>query len=381
MAGKMSREIDEKKVLFFLPRFESGGAEAFVVNIIEELSENGVSSQVLSIDGSSSIYDLRLSSIGVKREVLVEERYSNPFFLYLRAYREFNKYLKRHEGEYFAVHLNLAQGEELPFARICRKHGIGRRIVHSHNSSVNNRLKHLGHLICKGMYRNEATTYCACSEVAANWLFPKKLVQNNDYILIKNGIKTESFRFSLNARMRKRFELGIDNEKVILNIGRLCHQKNQSYLLREFAKSLSENPNMLLLIVGEGDLEEELKTRAAQLNLRDRIMWLGGRTDISELMAASDMFVLPSLFEGFPFTLVEAQASGLPCIVSNQVSKECKLIDPLVYVPIEAGCFANEILNTKLSTFSQRELCADAVRSAKYDIEDTIAELKLEYGI
>ena len=374
-------EKENKEVLLFVPRFESGGAESFIVNVAEELVAMGMSCRVLSIDGSPSVYDSRLLSIGVEREVLMRDSHSNPIVKYLRAYRLFDYYLSQRSKRICAIHFNLAQGEDLPFVRMSKHHGIERRIVHSHNSSATNVIKKIGHVVFKRIFGEEGTVYCACSNQAARWLFTKSIIKNNRYFLVKNGIHTLNYRFSESSRHKARFMLGVkEGTKLSLFVGRLSKQKNLEYLLREFARTIISDPNQMLAIVGEGALENELKEVASTLDIDSHLLWLGQRSDIPDLMSAADIFILPSIFEGFPFTLVEAQTSGLPCIVSDRVSQECRLTASIQYVPLLPGSFSDAILRTHANSCEKRIEGFNEVRSAKYDIRDTAENLMQAYG-
>lgn len=368
-----------RNVLLFVPRFGSGGAEAFVVNVAEGLVSDGYEVNILSIDGSMSPYDVRLAEREIRRETLLEVDIPNPAVRYLRAYSAFADYLKSSPTRFDVLHVNAAQGEELPFLSIAKGAGIPVRVLHSHSSFVNSRLKHLGHVLCKSAYRNVATDYLACSDKAAQWLLPRDAIAKGDYRLVNNGIDTRRFAFDPLSREETRRSLGLEGRRVYLHVARLTPQKNQAFLMEAFRLIRDADASAILLMAGEGELESEIKGLAFDLGLRQEIRWLGNRQDVPELLCAADAFLLPSLYEGFPFSLVEAQASGLPCLASDRVSSQCDITGLCSFSPLDArayACAAEEIAHREV----KREAYAGVVAEHGFDLCTTIALLEEIYG-
>lgn len=364
-----------QRVLLFLPMFGSGGCEAFVVNVAIALKDAGWKPSILSIDEGETIYDGRLESAGIERSVLLPEGLTNPAALYLRAYRAWAKFLNANKGRFDVIHFNIAQGEELPLVWMAKRAGVPVRVLHSHNSQTNSRIKYLGHVACKLFFQGVATDYVSCSDVAAAWNLPERIVADGRYALMNNGIDTEAFRFDPGARARKRSELGIVDRHVYLNVGRLHRQKNQSFLLDAFAEVAKTDPDATLLVVGTGELGADLKEKAHSHDLGERVRWLGARTDVAELYWAADVFLLPSLYEGFPFTLIEAQAAGLPCVVSKSVSQQCAITDNCVFEPLDIHTFAAAAIRATSIVSDRREMRCDEVAAKGYDIRSTVEQL------
>lgn len=366
------------KVLLFLPNFESGGAERFVVNVCEGVDGSLFTPVIVSICAQPSIYESELDKLGVSRVSLVE---SDAGFVsrYLLGYRAFARYLKQHHGQFCAAHFNVAHGADLPFVWLSERSGIPVRVVHSHNSSVNNSLKRLGHVLGKRLFSESATARCACSGTAAAWLFSKEVVSSGKYQTIRNGVDTAAFRFSDEARGCIRGELGLGRGAFILNVGRLNHQKNQSFLLEAFEALSRKVDDVTLGIVGTGELEQDLRSRASTLGLEEKILWLGARNDVAQLMSAADLFVLSSAYEGLPFTLIEAQASGLPCVVSDCVSAECELTDLVTRVPLEIDLFSDAMESALSHGVKKREMYARRVEDCGYGLKQTLVCLEEIY--
>ena len=197
--------------------------------------------------------------------------------------------------------------------------------------------------------------------------------------MIKNGIDTKKYAFNSDVGKSKRRELNIENKTVYLNVGRLEEQKNQKFLLRVYREICEKQSNSVLLIAGEGSLKNELKKLAIALDLKDKVVWLGNRTDIPELLCAADIFLLPSLYEGSPFTLIEAQTSGIPCVISENISEQCVLTDLVKRVPLDIEIYSNAVLDVCNSFHPIREDYFGRMVKYGFDIENTVKTLERYY--
>ena len=172
------------------------------------------------------------------------------------------------------------------------------------------------------------TDYMCCSELAGRWLFGDKAYDSGKVYLLNNAIDLDKFKYNKSLRKEKRKELGISDDTLVIgHIGRFVAQKNHTFLIDIFNELHKKNPSSLLLLVGQGPLMEEIKNKVKELKLNDSVRFLGQRNDVNELYQAFDVFCLPSLYEGLPVVGVEAQASGLLCILSNAMTKETKVLD------------------------------------------------------
>ncbi len=203
---------------------------------------------------------------------------------------------------------------------------IARRIVHSHNNclraSITRPAKMFFTKISQQIYLKYATDYWACSMEAAEFLFGKDVRKSEHFKIIKNGIDTQNFKFNDNVRKEIREQLGISNQIVIGHIGRISYQKNQSFLFWKFFKKVVENqPEMLLLLIGDGDTTM-LQRRATELQIAHSVKFLDATNQVAQLLSAMDVFVFPSIFEGFGIVAIEAQCAGLPTICSSQVPSD-----------------------------------------------------------
>ena len=184
------------------------------------------------------------------------------------------------------------------------------RIAHSHNTSIDRDLKYPLKQLFRTRITKVANEYCACGEEAGKFLFG-----NRDFKVIPNAIETERFIYKEEVRKRVRKELRFTDEFVVGHVGRLSYQKNHEFLLEIFAQLYTIYLGARLLLVGIGEKEQELRNKVQKLGLEDVVIFLGNRNDVNELYQAMDVFVMPSFFEGIPVTGIEAQFSGLTCVI------------------------------------------------------------------
>ena len=219
-----------------------------------------------------------------------------------------------------------------------KRAGLNNIYVHSHCTRIDDSnsfmrfLKTCAHYIFRPYVCNNTKLYLACSELAGKWMFGQKNVQSDLYRTIYNGVEVDSFQFNSEKRESTRSELGLDNETTLLNVGRLSYQKNQDFLIDVFYNYHKLNSHSKLIIVGDGELEEPLKNKVKDLGLDKAVVFTGLRNDVDRILSASDLFVMTSRFEGLPVTMVEAQMSALPCIVSDAITKESQFTDKVTFV-------------------------------------------------
>ncbi|MEA4938593.1 MAG: glycosyltransferase [Christensenella sp.] len=248
--------------------------------------------------------------------------------------------------------------------------GAGARFAHSHNTTC--KMKFADSLLRGAFYRSY-TDAIACSKAAGEWLFP-----NRPFTVLNNAVETGRYRYSEALRAETRAALGLSDESfAVLHVGAFNAQKNQAFLLGAFANLLAERPNARLLLVGDGDRRASCEALCRQLGISNAVSFLGWREDIPALLSAADAFALPSLHEGLPLTIVEAQCAGLPCVVSDRVTPETALTELVSFCPIESErAFADELLGTPRN---ERKAASDAgiaqVRTAGFDAQENAIRL------
>ena len=375
----INHKKDKIKVLQYTERWGTGGIEAFIMNLYRNIDVKKVEMDILTSQNESDIYDEEIKKYNGNKISTLEELYSSPIKRMINNLKVFRKKIKN--LDYDCIHLNIGNGVSLIYAYLAKKEGIKRIIVHSHNTGIkkeNYGLKILGHKICKKIFSGYATDYIACSDKAAEWLYPKKY--QNKVVIINNGIDTKKYKFDNKKREQLRKELEIENKLVIGNIGRFTEQKNHIFLIDVFYEICKKNNNSILLLVGEGELEEKIREKVNKLNIGKNVIFFGTTNDVPTVLSAMDIFVLPSLYEGNPVVGIEAQASGLKCFFSDSITKQAKVTSNVCYVPLESKCeeWGKQILECNIN-IDNRDKCAEMVKTSGFDIKDVAEKMEKIY--
>lgn len=240
----------------------------------------------------------------------------------IKTYKEFYDFFFFNSKQYTAVHLHEIYLVHF-IKHFCKKYGIKHLITHAHSTKYSDNPKNAlrNKIMCLGL-KYSATDLFACSKAAGEFYYGKEAVDRGLVKIIPNAIDLEKYKFNQEIRDKIRKSLNIENKFVIGHIGRMSPPKNQIFLLKVFADLKRLNNNAILLIIGDGPLRKQLEEEIIKLNLTDNVILLGVRNDVPNLLMAMDVFVLPSLYEGLPVVCVEAQATGLRCILSDNITKE-----------------------------------------------------------
>lgn len=354
-----------RRICCFCESWESGGIESFLNNVLLRMNLANMEIDIVAASVKNSVFTAGLKEHGIRFvELSGKLRSFENFRLFRQLLREQN---------YDVVHFNLFQGLSLHYVWIAKEEGVPVRIAHSHNTalrkSAGRQIKLLLHKLGSELFTGAATDLWACSGAAAEFLFPPRELKRRDFRFIPNGIETERFHFQETVRERIRAELGLSDAFVIGNIGRLCYQKNQSFLLDVFSEVIRRRPNSRLLLIGEGVDRAALESKATKLGIRDNVIFYGVTDHVEHLLWAMDVFAFPSLFEGLGIVAVEAQASGLPVICSEHVPKEVKVTEHLRFAALDLSAWTDAILAIPPS-FGRGD--PTPVKRAGFDIEDTV---------
>ena len=305
--------------------------------------------------------------------VILVPPYQN-IFLYINTLKKVFKY-----NEYKIVHSHLNTLSVFPLyaAKVAK---VPVRIAHSHSTSNKKEWKKdLLKNTLKPFSKLYATHYFCCSELAGRWLFGDKLYDRNKVKLINNAIDIEKFVYNEEVRNKIRKKLTLDDKLVVTHIGRFVEQKNHRVLIDIFNELHKVNSQSILLLAGEGPLLENIKEKVKQLNLLDSVRFLGVRNDISEIMQGTDIFLLPSLYEGLPVVGVEAQASGALCILSNNMTKETKITETTKFIDISDSHKAlAEFILDKYKNFKRIDTKQEII-NANFEIKTEAKKLQNEY--
>jgi glycosyltransferase involved in cell wall biosynthesis len=267
------------------------------------------------------------------------------------------------------------------FYREAHKRGIPTIIAHAHNAHVPFDLKLPFRTWMKLRMRPYITHRFACSEEAARWLFGKKDAQKA--IVQRNAINTSAFRFKEETRAAVRAELGVgDNTLIVGHVGRFERQKNHQFVIKVFNALHRIRPDSLLLLIGSGGpCEAETRQLVIKLGLDRKVLFLGSRSDIPQLLCIMDVFLFPSTFEGLGMAFLEAQCNGLPCVISDIIPEEAIMTDlaiPLSLAQDSPEQWAEAIV-AQASGKRNRPSYADRIAEAGYDVSQNASWLQSFY--
>ena len=280
-------------------------------------------------------------------------------------------FLKKHK--YDIVHINGGKFfRSFSCALICRLLKIKKIVVHSHSCTNLKKRKKALMKILNPLYRKITNVHLTCSISAAKALFTKL----NDVIIIKNGLTINNYRYNENIRNEYRKKLAIENKIVYGHVARFSKTKNQDFTIDVFNK-IQNHQDALLLLIGIGKTEESIKKKVKELNIENKVLFLGFRTDVDKLLNSMDFFILPSINEGLGNVVIESLTSGLPTFVSNGIPEEANVSRNFHRInSFDASEWAKEILNTKPG---DRVNAYKDIIKAGFDIKDSARELEQIY--
>lgn len=355
-----------------------GGIETFIMNVYRNLDRKKVQFDFLCAHNCAKLaFEDEIISMGGRVfRIMYSERES-----FIKARTCLKKFFDDHnEIKGIHVHANFPYAFPLKYAK---KAGIKIRIIHSHNSSeINketNKIKNFIYAIRRKQVKNQIkkypTDYFACSDLAGKYMF-----NNINFRWIKNGIDLNNFAYKNSVREKYRFELGLGpNTTVIGFIGRYREQKNPLYMLDIFSEYAKMNEDSVLLMIGIGEMQKAIDNRINYLNIEDKVIQLGRREDTNNLYQAMDAFLLPSIYEGLPVVLVEAQTAGLECFVSNRITKQIAITDLIHYYSIDENpSFWAKKMKEEIKDKPRKEY-EEQMRIKGFDMKTVAKELEKRY--
>lgn len=370
-----------KVLLIMTTKITVGGEEAYIANTLAQLDLKNISVDIFVParipPGNPFVSKWRETGCTIYEHPFEGSRLKRLLSISGRLYR----FLKLHRYDIVHTHIDGIEllAATVLCARIC---GAPGRIVHSHFSKPPvNVIQTFIRFICRKVIVGSATDLVACSDDAARYLFGEKASKRAE--IAKNGIDVKKFRFRETARLRLRKQLGLENCFVIGHVGRFEEQKNHRFLLKIFRETVRRDATARLLLIGAGSLEEEIHCLAETYQVSEKIIFLGTTEAVEDYMCAMDVFALPSLFEGLGIVNIEAQASGLPCVVADVVPREAEVTDWIEFVPLAAGAevWAGKLLRYRPDRYHRdREDSWRNVYDAGYDISETAKTIQRIYG-
>lgn len=303
------------RVAQLLNRMDSGGIEAVVCNYYRHIDHSKIQFDFYCVADSTLPQRAELERLGAG--LYAVPAYTHPFAYHRALYRALK------ERGYTIAHVHISTMSV--FALLAAWHaGVPVRICHNHSTANwHEGAKTLLKYLLRPFNKPFATHWFACGEAAGRWMYGDRAFDAGKVTVMPNAIDAAAFAFDAGARQRVRAELGIPEQAFTVGlVGRFTYAKNHAFLLEIFAALRSQRPDARLLLVGDGELEQAVRARAAALGLQESVIFTGARTDVGACCSAMDVFCMPSRYEGMPVAAWEAQANGLPCVLSPVITKE-----------------------------------------------------------
>lgn len=365
---------DAIRILHVLGGTGLGGAESRIMDLYRQMDKDEIQfdflvhSSAIKRAGQDAgarekqFYDEEILSMGGHIYVLPKFKVYN-YLTYRNAVKAF--FTAHHEFHMVQGHMTSTASIYLPLAKSA---GVPVTIAHSRNSDVGKGLKRIAtKWLRKNLYRK--ADYCfACSKLAGIDAFGKAWTEAGNVRIIHNAIDAEKFTYRADTRDKMRQRLGIADKLVIGHVGRISYPKNHPYLLEVFAALCALGKDAVLLLVGDGPDKEKMQQKCEKLSIKERVLFIGNQKNPEDYYQAFDFFLLPSFYEGLPGVLVEAQAAGLRCLVSDTVTREAQATKLVSYLSIKAPAevWAQEILAQ--ADYERRDTYREIVESG-FDVK------------
>lgn len=335
--------IQIKRILQIVPTLGvAAGMTSVVINYHRHINRDLIQFDYLYFDETNSMdYKEEILSLG-GRVFYINRRCS-----YIQIIKQFNSFLSEHKGEFEAMHCHPIFTWVI-FSNIARKYGIKHIIAHSHSTQFSEKkISSIRNRLLIKMLPYTATKFIACTK-EAKCLFGKRINKTKSIIILNNAIECSRFGFNQTTRDRMRFKLGLNNEFIMGHVGRFSIEKNHMFIIDIFKQLKKMEPDSKLILIGDGPLMKTVKERIISENIEDDVILTGRRDDIPELLMAMDCFVLPSYFEGSPVSIIEAQTTGLPCYITNTITRSVGFFN-CTYLSLDrpAYSWAETIVNNK----------------------------------
>lgn len=362
------------RVLNVLGTTNLGGAESRVMELYRALDRDKVQFDFLVHTAREGQYDAEIRRLGGRIYHVPRFKVFN-ILSYQKALRKFF----REHNEFAAVqgHMTSTAAIYLPIAR---KAGVPVTIAHARSAGVDRGVKGLVTRIIRYPVKYRADYCFTCSAEAAEAVYGRKWIEKGNVWTIPNAIDVERFAYDPAVRAEVRAELGLTDRFVIGHVGRFSFMKNHSYLVDIFTELRRMRDDAALVLIGRGELEGMIKEKVRALGLEDRVLFLGNRFDVERYYQAFDYFVFPSTFEGLPGSVAEAQASGLCCLVSDQVTREAALTELVTYKSIgePAANWASEIMRNAKKALERADM-RTAIAEKHFDVHSQAARMEAFY--
>lgn len=361
-------------VLHVIGRMGAGGAESLLMNIYRTIDRTKVQFDFVVHTKEKQFYDDEIGKLGGR--IFHTDRFN--IINYHRYRKWWDTFFEEHK-EYDVVHGHINSSASI-YLSCAKKHGIY-TVVHSHNTkSVEKTARAFAFKIFSYPIRYLADYYFACSRQAGIDRFGARVVNSTRFKVLMNGIDADRFVYSKERRDKVRMEFNINESTLVIgHTGRFSEQKNHRFLIEVFAKIHEKNPDSQLWLIGAGDLQEEIKKVVQEKNIQNSVFFWGITNRVADYLQGMDVFVFPSIYEGLGIALIEAQAAGLPCVVSETIQEEADIGAGLIDRVSLSDGYDRWIETILQAAKQERKNTLSFVKKAGYDIGDTARWIETFY--
>lgn len=316
------------RILQMVNSLHFGGLQSFIMNVYHNIDRSQIQFDFIVIpEAQIDLYD-EVRQLGARIFVCPKYKFTNHFEYVVW----WNDFFQSHP-EYKVIHGHVRSTSAI-YLSIAKKYGL-KTIAHSHSTSNGKGILGIVKTMMQYPTRNIADYLFSCSDISGKWMYGENALLKTNYRMIPNGIDLQKFAYQPEKRYEVRQNLGIkDNEFVIGHIGRFTKPKNHIFLIQLFGRFLKQYPNSRLLLVGDGELWPIIQKECKKQQLGSKVIFTGAQSNPEDYYQAMDVFVFPSLWEGLPVSVVEAQASGLPCLLSDTIMRNVELTPLVRYISL-----------------------------------------------
>lgn len=343
------------------------GVMSTIMNYYRHIDRSSIQFDFLCFVPAKQSYEEEIRELG-GRVFFVSKPGSSP-----GAIRELRKFFQLRGKEYHALHnhevyLSFFLG---PLAKRC---GVERFIIHSHATKYSDKkLSAVRNAVLCTPIRFMKCEKIACSKDAGRFLYGERAVENGSVKILHNAIQIDKYLLCVDMRAKIRKKLGLENCFVIGHVGRFMPQKNHDFLIDVFARLSQNMPEARLILIGDGPMVGQIKRKCQKMGIKKKVIFTGQQADVFRWYSAMDTFAFPSVYEGIGIALLEAQANGLSCLVSDQIPREAKVMDSVTFLPLKIKFWERKLLDLGRTDFIHPVLEQSVVerrfRQEHYDIE------------
>ena len=346
-----------------------GGIEVYLINLLRNIDKDKFQIDFLKMNDNELCFENEIRNNYNSRII--------PICNYIKFPLKFVRSLKKiiNDNNYDIVYLN-KNSLAIPLQLFAaEKSNVNNIIIHSHSTNSNNKtIGNILHKINKHLFLKKKYYYFSCSKLASDWFFTKKIIQSSNHYIINNSIDMSKFVYNESIRKKIREEYKIDDNTMILgHVGRFVRAKNHDFLIDIFENYHKKNKNSMLWLIGIGELQDKIIEKVEALGLSEYVVFFNKRDDVNSLLNAMDCFVFPSIYEGLPLTVIEAQATGIKCLLSNNIDHESKILSTTQFIS-STNC---DDWSDSISKNNDRLTLSKEALETKFNIKNEIKKIEI----